>query len=240
MTCTTKDGAFETQMGDYVDGTLAGSALAPFEAHLSGCASCRALAADFRAIRTSALALESQVPPPQLWTRVSAAIQAQPRRSFMGGWFVSWQPIGAMAMALLVVTSLWWVSGRLAAEQLARLASAAAADTRVESPEDAYRVAEEGFTTAIASLEQVTKAESTTLDPDTAGVLQANLSVINEAIVETRAALKTEPENDLAQETLFEALRSKVALLQETLALINEMRKGNQEGAARIVSGLNQ
>ena len=27
---------------------------------------------------------------------------------------------------------------------------------------------------------------------------------------------------------------------QGTIALINEMRKGNQEGAARIVSGLNQ
>jgi len=45
---------------------------------------------------------------------------------------------------------------------------------------------------------------------------------------------------EVAQESLFGALRSKVALLQETLTLINEMRKGNQEGAARIVSGLNQ
>jgi hypothetical protein len=44
----------------------------------------------------------------------------------------------------------------------------------------------------------------------------------------------------VAQESLFGALRSKVALLQETLTLINVMRKGNQEGAARIVSGLNQ
>ena len=49
-----------------------------------------------------------------------------------------------------------------------------------------------------------------------------------------------EPENDVAQESLFGALRSKIALLQDTIALINEMRKGNQEGAARIVSGLNQ
>ena len=51
---------------------------------------------------------------------------------------------------------------------------------------------------------------------------------------------KKEPENDVAQQSLFEALRNKVALLQDTIALINEMRKGNQEGAARIVSGLNQ
>ena len=31
-----------------------------------------------------------------------------------------------------------------------------------------------------------------------------------------------------------------VRLLQDTVALINEMRKGNQEGAARIMSGMNQ
>jgi hypothetical protein len=75
---------------------------------------------------------------------------------------------------------------------------------------------------------------------ETADVLKANMTVLDGAIGESREALKEEPENDVAQESLFEALRNKVALLQDTIALINEMRKGNQEGAARIVSGLNQ
>jgi len=44
----------------------------------------------------------------------------------------------------------------------------------------------------------------------------------------------------MAQESLFDALRSKLELLQDVVSLINEMRKGNPEGAARIVSGLNQ
>jgi hypothetical protein len=71
-------------------------------------------------------------------------------------------------------------------------------------------------------------------------VLQKNLEVIDQAIGESRAALQTQPTSDVAQESLFEALRNKVVLLQETVVLINEMRKGNQEGTARIVSGLNQ
>ena len=75
---------------------------------------------------------------------------------------------------------------------------------------------------------------------ETADVLQANLTVLDGAIGESRDALQKEPENDVAQESLFEALRNKIALLQDIIALINEMRKGNQEGAARIVSGLNQ
>ena len=44
----------------------------------------------------------------------------------------------------------------------------------------------------------------------------------------------------MAQESLFEALRNKVSLLQDTVTLINEMRKGNPEGTARVVSGLKQ
>ena len=35
---------------------------------------------------------------------------------------------------------------------------------------------------------------------------------------------------------LFEALRTKVALLQQTVELINEMRKGNQAEAGRLLS----
>ena len=85
----------------------------------------------------------------------------------------------------------------------------------------------------------MTQAEGGSLDPATAKVMQANLAVIDEAIGQSREALKTEPASTAAQDSLFDALRSKVQLLQDTVALINEMRKGNQEGAARIMSGMN-
>jgi hypothetical protein len=101
------------------------------------------------------------------------------------------------------------------------------------------QLAEEHYVKAIAGLEAIASAEGSALDQDTADVLQASLTVIDEAIGESRAALRTEPGSDIAQQSLFEALRSKVTLLQDTIALINEMRKGNQEGAARIVNGLN-
>jgi len=64
--------------------------------------------------------------------------------------------------------------------------------------------------------------------------------VIDQAIRESRAALQSQPASELAQESLFEALRRKVGLLQETIGLINEMRKGNQAGTARIIQNLNK
>jgi hypothetical protein len=53
-------------------------------------------------------------------------------------------------------------------------------------------------------------------------------------------ALRAHPENRLAQESLFEAFRRKIALLQDTIALMNEMRKGDQAGAARVVESVNK
>jgi hypothetical protein len=96
------------------------------------------------------------------------------------------------------------------------------------------------YVTTIATLEQITKTEGTALDEPTAAVVQENLAVLDQAIGESRQALRNDPSSDVAQESLFDALRTKVALLQDTVALINEMRKGDQEGAARIISGMNQ
>src|SRR4029453_6572471 len=84
-----------------------------------------------------------------------------------------------------------------------------------------FELAEAQYTNAIAGLESITKSEQSALDMDTADVLQANLTVIDGAITESRAALQTEPDNPTAQDSLFDALRSKLELLQDLVALLN-------------------
>ena len=74
-----------------------------------------------------------------------------------------------------------------------------------------------------------------TVDPQTAAVLQKNLQVMNEAIDESAQALDAEPQSAPARDSLFEALKQKIQLLQDTIALMNEMRQGNAAGAAEIV-----
>jgi len=64
--------------------------------------------------------------------------------------------------------------------------------------------------------------------------------VVDQAISESRAALRTQPNSAPAQQSLLESFKSKIALLQDTVSLINEMRKGNDAGAARIVSGIKE
>jgi hypothetical protein len=116
-----------------------------------------------------------------------------------------------------------------------------AADPKaVEVVQNEVDQAQKQLENAIAHMEQITKANQQALDPKTAATLDKNLGIIDQAIAETRAAVKAEPTSVAARATLFEALKQKVNVLQDTIALMNEMRKGNNAGAAQIVEGLNK
>ena len=238
---------YQAQIGDFVDGTLDPLSEQRLLAHLATCPDCSAMAGDFNAIRLTARGLDQPVPPDRAWTRLSAALEAerhQERRWWTFSPGARWQ-IAAVALALLVIVAgATWTALRQVTPAPAVVATAPGPSTvdpdLVRSVETELKLAEEHYEKAIAGLEQITNAGRSTLDPQVAAVLQKNLSIIDQAIGESRDALRAQPANEVAQESLFGALRSKVTLLQETLTLINEMRKGNQEGAARIVSGLNQ
>ncbi|MGE5816155.1 MAG: hypothetical protein ACM36C_16820, partial [Acidobacteriota bacterium] len=109
--------------------------------------------------------------------------------------------------------------------------------TSVQGIEAELRMAEEHYEKAISGLEQVANSDPNSLDPQVAATVKKNLEVIDQAISESRTALNVEPQNQPARESLFDALRRKIVLLQDTIALMNEMRKGNQAGAAQIVEG---
>ena len=52
--------------------------------------------------------------------------------------------------------------------------------------------------------------------------------------------MQKEPQNVAARNSLFDALQRKISLLQNTLTLMNEMRKGNAAGVAQVVEGSNK
>jgi anti-sigma factor RsiW len=235
----------QSLVDDYVDGTLADEERESLEAHLVECDACRATAQDLAAIRRGARDLERHVPPARVWTQLAASLESERQRGrSRAGWF-EWRPLAIAATLLVLAGGSAWLILRPASSpapaSVAGAPAAPAADPElVQSVETELRLAEEHYQKAIAGLEQITRTESAALDPQVAAVLQKNLEVIDHAIGESRAALQTQPTSEVAQESLFEALRNKVSLLQDTVVLINEMRKGNPEGTARAVSGLNQ
>lgn len=108
----------------------------------------------------------------------------------------------------------------------------------VQSVESELDLADQHYEKAIAGLEQVAKDGQALLDPQVAEVLQKNIGVIDQAIRESRTALRSQPTSELAQASLFDALQRKVGLLRDTISLINEMRKGDQAGTAKVVGSL--
>ena len=110
----------------------------------------------------------------------------------------------------------------------------------VRSIDEELKAAESHYEKAIAGLEQIAKTEQNQLDPALAATLQKNMGVIDQAIRDSRSALQTQPASQLAQDSLFEALQRKVSLLEDTIGLINVMRKGDQAGTAKIVQGISK
>ena len=228
---------------DLVDGRLDSGEQRQIERHLEACAHCRALVTDLRSIRAAAFMLDRREPSAALWMKLQNAVRAEP--SPVAGWRSrgSW-PVwlgAAAALVLATVIGLLPLMNRQAASMQDPAAATAAIDEpTVDSVAAEFAKAEEHYQKAIDDLQTIANKDTGELDPQVAAVLQKNLSVIDQAITESRAALKTQPSNTNAQEGLFDALRTKVALLQQTVELINEMRKGNQAEAGRRMSTLSQ
>ena len=147
----------------------------------------------------------------------------------------------AAALVLAMFVGMRYTPARPAEPPPASSAAASiAAGDAAQSIETELRQAEAHYDNAIKGLEAIAASEQSALDPRTAATLQKNLAVIDQAISESRAAVRSEPASEPAQQSLIEGFKTKIGLLQDTVALINEMRKGNDAGAARIVSGLKQ
>ena len=88
----------------------------------------------------------------------------------------------------------------------------------------------------LVSPEDLSEGE-TPLDPAVMATVRENLEIIDQAIDDSRQALRTDPQSQMAQESLFDAFRRKVALLQDTIALMNELRRG---APAQTALGMNK
>ncbi len=254
----------DTTLHDYADGSCSPAECRSIEQHLASCASCRQLVDDLKELARAVSALPLLDPPVRVWSRIERGIKLEREHGGapgLPGGARGVQPGGgadaglkglhsaralpwlaaAAALILATVVGLRFMPGRTTPEP-ATPAGAGAADARqaAQSIESELRLAESHYEKAIKGLEQITSTDQDTLDPKTAATLQKNLAVIDQAISESRAAVRSQPASEPAQDSLIENFKTKIGLLQDTVALINEMRKGNDAGAARIVSGLKQ
>jgi hypothetical protein len=247
------------RINELVDGGLDRAARTELDAHLATCPACAALAEDLEVVRRASRSLPVIDPPERVWTAISRELAAQPPTAVGRSreWVKVTLAIAAVLLAAIAITVIVR-RGRTAPSEVAQAtpqpvppppaavgtpatgqAQTAADSADLKSLQSELQQAESHYENAIQKLEVLAK-DRRALNPQDAAILQKNLLLIDSAIGESRAALKTQPTSEMAQESLFEAFRSKIALLQDTISLINEMRKGNQAEAGRIANGLNK
>ena len=252
MTCED----YSASLPALLDGEVDAARRDALDAHAATCDDCRALAADLRRIAQTAATLERHAPPRDGWTRLSQRLASDPhfiaakRRgspapdSPRAAHYWTWLAVAATLIMAVGVTLVFFKRGLDTAPRprpgvVASQGNATPNDL-VESVESELQLAAEHYEKAISSLEQVASQSDSPLDAEVMATVRQNLAIIDRAIDDSRTALRSQPESQLAQESLFDAFRRKVSLLQNTIALMNEMRKGNQAGAARIGEGLNK
>jgi hypothetical protein len=233
---------YADQIRELVERALASETRRDLDAHLAGCPGCRDLVRDLTRIGELASSLERVPPPAAAWAGIRRQLdQERAKRAAGRRWTPGWRWMAAAAVLVGVAVPAIYLFRMAPGPTGRRLPAAASrASAAVESVEAELKLAEEHYENAIAGLERIARGGQDALDPQVAETLRKNLAVIDRAIEESRIALGDQPDSAPAQESLFEALRRKVGLLQDTIALMNEMRKGNQEGAARIAEGLNK
>ncbi|HUF25076.1 MAG TPA: zf-HC2 domain-containing protein [Vicinamibacterales bacterium] len=242
MTCE----AARERLQDQIDGTIDPAAVRELDRHLAGCASCRGLAADLAAVSDAAAALEPIAAPDHVWLQLAGRWRrehgagarvplARPRRGYAG--FHVLAAAAVLAVAIGGGWIAWRATGTGDPEVLLERSAGAgnvAPSVLVETAQKDIEAADELYTSAIAVLEQVAASQKDLLAPEVAAMLDKNLEVIDEAIVESRAAVRSQPQSVEARESLFDTLRKKVALLQNTISLVSEVSRGNQAGASRL------
>lgn len=214
--------------------------------HLGGCAVCRGVLADLDRLRRATRDIGPITPPDHVWLQIAGNLRlsessAAPAPSPHRARAPIWQWAG-LAAALVLVTVALYLAQRIQrtppAEPAPAQASSTAPSGSVDAIADELNLAAAHYERALAELEALAKTSASPVDAAVATEVRDSLSAIDLAIAESRAALASNPQSEPARDSLFDALRRKITVLQTTVSLINEMRSGDPEGAQRAAETL--
>jgi hypothetical protein len=200
----------DTELDAYLDGTLSATEVAAIDAHLAGCAECRAMVAAARRLRAETHALPREIQPARdLWAGIAPRLAPRatptPVRS---GWPLS--PTGLAAAALLLIVA----GGALGAVLTTRLRP---------QPDSTFATDRARYTAAAAQLAERLTNDPALLALTARGVVTHDLGILDAAIAEAETALTADPGNTALQQMLLSRERQRLDLLERAL------RAGRQE-----------
>ena len=203
--------------------------------------------ANLRRIRDAADALGDPEPPDHVWLQIAGRLRQegrvhdQPPNVAVARHQYAWL---AIAAALVLAVRDVARPAASAVHGLDARQDGAAGQPRRDgwrqSGVEDLRQAERLLQSGVAKLKEGLGSEDQALPGGMAGTLDRNLQHSGSGHRGSSDALQKEPQNVAARNSLFEALQRKISLLQDTITLMNEMRKGNAAGVAQVVEGTNK
>ena len=231
----------QPRLSEFADGELSGGDRTEVTAHLVNCEACRDLLHDLQHIRRAAESLGPIAPPDHVWLQVAGQARIERPMVERPATRIARSPatrqwIGLAAALVLVTVGAHYFLNSVPVESGPNDPGNAAEASSVKRIADELTLAMEHYDNAVTELETLARASKDVLDPQMTEALRQNIQTVNAAIDESRAALVENPGSKTARDSLVEALRRKVVVLQATVNLMNEMRKGNQAGAVEAAA----
>jgi anti-sigma factor RsiW len=228
---------FTGQLSSYLDHELGPAERGRLEEHLGGCAECRAVLADLRAIVAAAPLYEGTPPATDLWPALAArldeanvvALPTQTAPTTRRG--LRRFSLPELVAASLVTAALGaggaWLALRPAPATSPALvtAPAPAPSAPAPGPDRALTVSlpDADYDAAVADLEQVLLEGRSRLDTATVRVIDESLARIDAAIQDARTAIQRDPANAYLTRQITANMRRKLNLLRTAARAIAEL-----------------
>ena len=180
------------------------------ESHLAGCSECRETLRKMRGLIAAAHTLPRDIaPPPEVWSALRSRVTlGTSRRTKARRWY-----IGTAAAAAIILIAILVPRGA----GKAKGAKLPVASAIVVAP--AVLTVERNYSPTLDELRHTLETQRSTLSPATVRVLEHSLATIDTAIAEARAALASDPANEVLVRILSANYARKVELLQRVTEL---------------------
>ena len=224
------------KLSDYLDGELPDAEQRAVAAHLAECADCARTLEELRAVVAAAQSATPSLPSVDLWNGIAARIASTEgqRPVVKSGWDVgrrfsfTWPELAA-ASVLLALFSGWAATRLIPGSSSAVLqVRPGSADLLVRPGTSDVSLATVSFDdteydAAVADLEHALQTGRGRLDPETVKIVEANLTIIDQAVDEARRALAEDSANAYLSGYLVETRRRKLDLLRQAAALTEDL-----------------
>ena len=219
------------QLSAYLDGELSPGERARVDAHMAGCAPCRAVLDDLKAIVVTAPYYEGVAPKQDLWAGIQQGISGAKEVEFRRP-----SPVARRQFSLgqLIAASLAFAAIAGGAVYAALKPSSTVIETPTTVAVDPSPVAHrpsptitnastragEVYDAAVGDLERVLAEGRDQLDPKTLKVIEDNLRIIDRAIAEARSAIAADPANGYLRSQVAANMRRKLDILRQATDVI--------------------